>query len=159
MTTAIETADTLTRFLLEHIQYTEESIQAVATSIQNGDARLVSDGSFIPAKNMATFSFIIENKECTHSISATQNVPGDLNGHDAYRAESTGILAGLMATKIICDVTRTQNGALKIGCDGKAALEKATNENWITNTRDKHHDILSKIHEIRKELKITLKPH
>ena len=92
----INTADPSTQYLLRNLQYTDKGIRSIAQSIQAGEARLVSDGSFLQKRTIVTFAFIIENKDSTHQISASQTVPGNPEDQDAYRAESTGLLAGIM---------------------------------------------------------------
>ena len=147
-------------YLLEHVRgISDRALTAITESIQDGTARIVSDGSFYPATQRAAFQVRIEDRLKKHQIRVTQYVPGHLKDNDAYRAEAAGICTGFLLLRTICSLQGITQGSIKLGCDGESALEKSTSTSWVIRTSDKHHDILHAAQTFRNQLPITIRKH
>jgi len=106
------------QFLLRDLSFSEDDIHAIADSIEESSALIVSDGSFFKHTQTAAFQLRMETGAKTNQVSATQYVPGQLTDNDAYRAEATGLLAGLSLIEAICRFRNIIEGTIVMGCDG-----------------------------------------
>ena len=149
----------LQRFLLHQIEYDEVRIQSIANAIQAGTLRVVSDGSFYETTQRAAFQVRLEDPASQHQINVTQHVPGDPSYNDSYRAEASGILAGLITVLAICKYKNIIAGGGRFGCDGEAALNKSFDYGWDVRYSDSHHDILQCIHMVRDQIPFQFQKH
>ena len=156
---AIAQENRTTKNLLRNIIFSEQDLDNIAVSIRNGTARMVSDGSYIKETGKATFSLILESQDKASSIKVTGIVLGNPEDNDSYRAECTGLLAGIILIRLVCQLKQIETGKVTIGCDGKSALEKVVSENELVNSKEKHHDILTLARDERGRIPVILKKH
>ena len=149
----------LEQYLLQNLSADKENVEGIANSIKDGHARIVSDGSYYEGTGVATFVVRIESADKQYSLDTEQYVPGVLAENDAYRAEATGILAGLCICWAICKYKDITGGNVKIRCDGESALNMAMHEQWDVRTSDKHYDIIDMIHCRKKTISQTMTKH
>ena len=97
------------RWAARRILMTEE-IGGVISSLENGTAVGVSDGSF--QHKFGTACFIIENKEGTERIVGLIDVPGFSDEHDAYRSELAGLYGLVRATMMLQDIGKLKGGGI-----------------------------------------------
>lgn len=128
-------------------------LQKVLQAIKDGDATIVSDGSFDPKTKLATAAWTIYVHE-TLAIRGLVHVPGLANQMDSYRAELAGLLGifeflehhlGLCLAPLI------------IHCDGKSVLDRLR---YLTSDkcamRFFHSDLLTVATRIRDRLQIEI---
>ena len=155
----LQTLPKFEQYLLSRIRgATPRAITAIAESIQQGTARIVSDGSYYAETKRAAFEVRLEDSRKRHQIVVTQYVPGVFEDNDAYRAEAAGICTGFLLLKTLCQANNIVAGEIKLGCDGQSALNKSTSVTWTIRTSDKHHDILFAAQQYRTELPISINP-
>ena len=89
-------------------------IGGIISSLENGTAVGVSDGSF--QHKFGTACFIIENKEGTERIVGLIDVPGFSDEHDAYRSELAGLYGLVRVTTMLQEIGQVKGGGgLKLG--------------------------------------------
>jgi hypothetical protein len=110
-------------------------------SIKDGSARAVSDGSFKDRFGTAAFTIIAERDT---SIIGLNIVPGHPSDQGAYRSELAGLFGNILVVNALCQWAGISGGAIKIGCDGLSALNKAF-DTWPLEPADPHFDMLSSL--------------
>ena len=90
-----------------------DEIGGIISSLENGTAVGVSDGSF--QHKFGTACFIIENKEGTERLVGLIDVPGFSDEHDAYRSELAGLYGLVRMTTLLQEIGQVKGGGLKLG--------------------------------------------
>ena len=147
------------QYLLRNLTADEGNVEGIANSIKDGHARIVSNGSYYKGTGVATFAVRIESADKQYSLDIEQYVPDVLAENDTYRAEATGILAGLCICWAICKYKDITGGNVKIGCDGELALNMAMHKQWDVRISDKHYNIIDMIHCRKKAISQTMTKH
>ena len=134
-----------------------ESIDDIIRSMKEGKALGVSDGSF--QHKFGTACWIIENALGTERIIGLIDVPASSDDHDAYRSELAGLYGILRISTLLEKIGNIEKGSIEVGCDGKSALEQALSKDKSEVTSNQSHfDIISSIHDIKENSKITYIP-
>ena len=81
----------------------------IANSIRNGDARVVTDGSFKDKKGTAAVK-VYAGTRTTNCITAVAWAPGQAHEQSAYRSELTGIDCALTIIKALVDQHEIHSG-------------------------------------------------
>lgn len=131
--------------------------QEVATSIRNGTATAVSDGSYMAAVNpeLGTASWIIESDTglSVNGVVQTSGMPKEVN---AYRSELQGIHANMMALKAICEFHGIEEGKATVCCDNEKGIYLADCK-WVhLALRTKHADLIQAIRRLAANLPIEI---
>jgi hypothetical protein len=112
------------------------------TCILQGNALMVSDGSYYPHEEVGACAWKIFTPCLTQWIQAGGLVPGPRSQQSAYRSEvagQTGLALFLQAIRLPPDITPT----ITTSCDGISALEKAQIRSDQIRQSFKHVDLLS----------------
>eukprot|EP00957_Ditylum_brightwellii_P035984 2726366-Ditylum_brightwellii.AAC.1 len=116
----------------------------IAQAIREGNAIAVSDGSFMLGGGAA--ACIIEGKQFNHHrITSTASTPGDMEFHDAYRAELTGIFMVTQIVDLICNRHGITEGKITLACDGLEALRKSMSPDVSFSSLSSQFDLISAI--------------
>ena len=139
----------------DHIQVDEDGTW-LRSALIHGTAKLICDGSFQPTKS-ATRGGAAWVIICT----ATNNkvigyLPTPSSDANSYRAELTGIYAGLgyiLATTILHHIS---HGSLHVYCDNELAVKQSHPTNARLRQTTQHADILRVIRHITSTLPIQI---
>jgi hypothetical protein len=119
----------------------EDDGSTIAKALQNGDAIVISVGSF--QDQFGTAAWALEGVCSMGRITGDVTVPGTEKDQSAYCSELAGIYSLLICVKHICDFFNIHSVSIElIGCDGQSALDKAFNHVSIIRIEDPAHDIL-----------------
>ena len=105
-------------------------------SIKKGSARMISYGLYQPElyPSLAQTTCILEaNYGVGTCIRRTLEPDHYSRKSDQYGAELSGLLAGLLATLLVCKHHQEKGGYIDIGCDGDSEL------NVSKSSRNSHH--------------------
>jgi len=133
-------------------------LQSIKTAIIEGNALLVSDGSFFPETQESAFHTILETGDRQHAIRLSQRVPGCQQDFDSFRAEAAGITAGKILILALCKYLNILQGGIVQCCDGQSALKKCS-ATWKIRAHEPHHDILQLALETATQLPPALSIH
>jgi hypothetical protein len=78
-----------------------DSLEILFENFSNGTMISVSDGSYYPDKKQAACAWIIESSCRLQWIMGSMMIPGEPNGHSAYRSEIGGLLAISVIIKLL----------------------------------------------------------
>ena len=130
----------------------------IATAIRQSKAIAVTDASVETRTKTATISWIFTDDDETYHDKGDSGCPTFHNALDSYGAESFGLVFVLTVVKIICDFYRIRSGKIVIACDNDSSLDKCIRTKYCAKPSDTYFDLLWTAFDIRKELKILLKP-
>jgi hypothetical protein len=126
----------------------------VAHALWTGTALVApSDGSFKDQFGMA--AIVIESLDSQHNIIAVNVVPGLLEVQSSFRSELAGLFRQVILINATCTVHNITSGAIESGCDGKVALEKASQFDEQVDTNGQHFDLISAIHTAIRNSPVT----
>jgi hypothetical protein len=111
-------------------------LRPILQALSSSSTRAVSDGSF--KDKFGTSAFMVVDDDET-SILGLNVVPGHPDDQSSYRSEQ---MAGILA------------GAIKVGCDGLSALNKAF-DTWPLDPDNPHFDMLNSLRAMIAESPIT----
>ena len=135
-----------------------QSLEQFVQELYAGRAVGVSDGSYDPDNGLSSAAWIIYTPD-GQALDGAGMVPGTVLDHNSYRGELGGLLAQLQTLQKIEDIYPGQEYDVIVACDGESALMKA-----LTTPRDKisssnrAYDILSRIADIREQLRAQITP-
>ena len=129
----------------------KEDIDEVATSLQEGTAEAVSDGSAFE-NDAGTASWTIAQHERLITVSAGFRVPGPSQAQCSYRSELAGIYAILLATKQILSAYHIQSGGIEIATDSKSVLDRLFHSTRPATLNDHSFDLLAECQSILSSL-------
>jgi hypothetical protein len=130
------------KWAVENAEFTEGDIARVATSLQQGTAIAVSDGSFKDKRGTA--SLIIIGEEDSR-IRADVHVPGEPCDQCSFRSEAAGMYAVVVLVEQLCSQFDIQTGAIEIACDGLSPLQKCAIMDERGRPQNKHYDFIDAI--------------
>lgn len=145
------------RYLLRSIVMTTGTLTGLARDLRRKKLRMVSDGSYRPLNGRSAFCLYVESKNRRHQAMISYYVPGALADNDPYRAECTGLWAALLFLEAM-EKTFNIRGRVTLSCDGKSALHRCTQLNWIAIPNEPHYDIMIGIERSLKTVSSTIKP-
>ena len=119
----------------------------------------VSDGSYEPSEAISSAAWILYTSDGSEMEGACM-IPGTVMDHNSYRGELGGILAQLLTLKKIEETYPGTDGYdVIVACDGESALFKSlTTPRSKFTSSDRVFDILSRIADIRQQLKARILP-
>ena len=103
----------------------QDNGETVTIAIGDGSCVLVSDGSFQEGLGTAAFCITPGWLDETTCIDGCCIVPGRVQS--AFRAELGGMYAALRAVLLLVQRAQLTHGAIQLGCDGQAALNRIRN--------------------------------
>ena len=131
----------------------------ILAALNNGDAIVVSDGSFDPQTKIATAAWTIYANDDMH-ITGLVHVPGCPDYMDSYRAELAGIL-GIFEYLVTQQSQQTSHQPeIKLFCDGKSVLDRLqylTPDNCSIGLH--HSDMLAIATKLRQQLSMNITLH
>ncbi len=95
----------------------------VATSIEKGTARAVSDGSFKDSAGAAAFCIV--SPETGSYVQGCHTVQGPGKSQSAYRSELSGILGIQHLATLLTKRYQLTTGSIELACDGLSALQQS----------------------------------
>jgi hypothetical protein len=108
------------KWAVQRVKITDNG-QTIATTIQQGTAVAVSDGSL--KLNLGTSAFIICGPNDTHhSIVGVNILPGCVRDSDSLRCELSGIYAICLIISVIVQHFDLTSGAMHVACDNQESL-------------------------------------
>ena len=137
--------------------YRTGSERKLATSIRNGTAIAVSDGSFSEDLGQGTASWVITTMDKKNLSTAGAIAPGPASCQSPYRSEMLGLLGILEELYYRCIEWNIRSGKCTIFCDGISALHivQDVTINSIS-TRYKSCDLLSACAKLKSLIPIQL---
>jgi hypothetical protein len=135
-------------WIIDELEVSGSSLD-VATSIRNGTARAVSDGSFKDSSGAAAFCLV--SPETGSYIQGCHSVPGSGHVQSAYRSELSGILGIQRLVTLVQKQHQLSTGSIELACDGLSALQQSFFHGPAVPTRP-HFDYLQ---VIRKNFKAS----
>jgi hypothetical protein len=116
--------------------------QELASAIQQGYSKAVSDGSFKNERGTLAFSLFGTTKEPL--LIGWNGVPGAHNIQSAYRSELAGIAGIITAVEMLCTRFTIEEGAIEVGLDGSEALNQSRGD-WPLSPSQADFDMLTDI--------------
>ncbi len=136
-----------------------ESIEQVISSIRDGTAVAVSDGSYSPHNKRGAASWTIEATNRAQYIRGSSIAPGPLELQNPYRSEILGVLAILQTLVDLCKSNDITEGHVSVHCDGLTALRQSTRKKIERiSSKSKHSDLLSACCQLINQLPISITP-
>ena len=123
-----------------------QNVDSIVDSIRNGEANIISDGSF--KEHFGTSAFSIGTFQ--EYFVGVNLVPGSKKDHTPHRAELAGIIGGLTVLKMISQTYALDAGRITIGLDGQNAMNRAANESEMASFAD--WDLIKVVHSLMDEL-------
>ena len=115
------------RILLDEIKIPKDNCAAVVSAIQNGTARLVSDGSYFPDFESGSSAFILTpGRKKKNKLVGVNWVPGTKEDQDPYRSELAGVDGGLSMIAVLIKFFNITEGGIEFALDGESALSLRT---------------------------------
>jgi hypothetical protein len=96
--------------------------RTIAQALRDGTAIGISDGSF--KDGFDTASWVLEGVSRCYRVRGDNIVPGDMVDQGSYRSELSGLYGITLGVHALCEFYKIDQGAIEVGCDGIAALEK-----------------------------------
>ena len=134
---------------VEHILSVDQGSN-FATSIQEGTARAVSDGSYKEGKGSS--AYILCGSDETLWVRGLNRSPGAPDIQCPYRSETCGVLGILINTTMTVKLHQVPSGEVEIGFDGESVISKLESEVPIKPSAP-HYDLLLRCHEEIKTLR------
>ena len=116
----------------------------IADSIRNGDARVVTDGSFKDKKGAAAVK-VYAGTRTTKCITAVAWAPGQAHKQNAYRSKLTGIDCALAIIKALVDQHKISSGEIEIALDSKTTKDQLKDFHHLLHVSQPLADILQDI--------------
>jgi ribonuclease HI len=120
-------------------------IDQLTRGIQEGNLRLVCDGSYKPEEGLGTAAWIIETEDQQHKVIGCHEVPGHHSFQCSYRSEFFGILGAIMTINRICKEHQIHEGSITLKCDGKGSIDVINYLHAVINNTRLHFDIIGSI--------------
>ena len=118
----------------------------ILTSIESGNMRIVSDGSYLKDKKRGAAGFIIEDEHRSFNIWGSISTPGEADVMCSHRSELSGILAAIRYILHTLGDDTHMHGTIILGCDGESGiLAIEWSRIWHVKSSVKHFDLLAAI--------------
>ena len=119
----LDAAVELPRIPLNDYRLPDNGGDKIADSIKNGDARVVTDGSFKDKKGAVAVK-VYAGTRTTKCITAVAWAPGQAHKQSAYRSKLTGIDCALAIIKALVDQHKISSAEIEIALDSKTAKDQ-----------------------------------
>ena len=119
----------------------------IATSIQNGTAIGVSDGSYKPniSQSLAAAGWLVQDLVSHTALPGVVRVSGTPRETNAYRAKLQGFHAMLLGILVICQHHQITQGKVILGMDNQKGAETSANPFLDPAARIAHVDLVRAI--------------
>ena len=117
-------------------------VRNIIQSIQEGTAKLVSDGSYLKEQGIGSAGWVIEGNIEGNQIRGQHETPGSRESQCSHRSEMWGMLGIIMSVNSICSSHDITNGSATAKCDGEGTINILQWMHAITNNSRKHYDII-----------------
>jgi hypothetical protein len=123
------------------------NIENIIQAIRDGNAKLVSDGSYVKDRSIGSAGWIVEGNEIGNQIRGQQETPGPKNCQCSHRSEMWGILGLVMTVNSLCQTYQITEGTVTAKCDGEGTIKILQWLHGIINNSRKHFDIISALQQ------------
>jgi hypothetical protein len=129
--------------------------QTLADAICRGQAIAVSDGSY--KDELSTAAYVLEGSTSVNQIVVVLAVPGMPDDQSSYCSKLAGLYGIVAMVQMICEHFGITSGAIKVGCDGQIALQKAFGRGpkYDPDITDANYDLLSAIWKLLTRSPVT----
>jgi hypothetical protein len=118
------------------------NLRDIISSIQNGTAKLVSDGSYLAKEGIGTAGWVIEGSQIGNQIRGRHETPGSALSQCSHRSEMWGMLGLIMTINDLCQTHHILHGTVTAKCDGEGTINILSWMHAITKNSRKHFDII-----------------
>jgi len=125
----------------------------LSQAIQQGQAMVVSDGSF--QLSVGTVAWTIEGSSAAHCIRGAGLRLGHETNQSAYQSKLFGLWGILYLLTQFTMEHNIASGHVRIMCDGLLALQKVQAQH-LTKPNEAHYDLISAIQTLRDQLPLCL---
>jgi hypothetical protein len=126
---AFDSSITSEKILLDEISLPKDNCRDISTAIQNGTARVISDGSYDPLALQGTSSLtIVAARNDIDPLDGDNWLPGTPTDQSAYRSELVGIARILSVVAIVIQHNDITKGSITIALDDYSALDQSAAE-------------------------------
>ena len=154
----LDMMDNEIRQWLEYSFVQDDGLQSIITLIENNQAIMVVDGSFLPDSGVAAASWVIAGHTGETLAVGYSRLPDGNISNDPYRAELFGLCLALSFLQVINKYKPDLRGSIVISCDNDEALRQGIiHEMWPKSTSS-HFDLIAIIHRFRLALPFILLP-
>ena len=114
------------RILIDEIRIPNDNCIAIANSIRDGSACLISDVSYFPDYDSSSSAFILTpEKTKKNELVWLHWVPGSKEDQNPYRSELAGINGALSMIVVLVQFFESEQGTIEIALDGESAMNRA----------------------------------
>jgi hypothetical protein len=134
-------------------------LDPLAQAIMMGSAHGCCNGSYMPelSTELGAAAWTVEDPVTLQAIQGTTQTTGEERVVNAYRSELQGIhsiLFAITAVGLFCHILT--EGAITIGCDNQAGVNRS-NDDWLkVNQNTKHADLIRAIQRLKASLPIKV---
>jgi hypothetical protein len=136
-----------------------DQLESLVQSILVGTAHGCCDGSYMPelSTELGAAAWIVEDPITNQAIHGTTQTTGEEQVVNAYRSELQGIHSILFMLTAVCTFFHITAGAITIGCDNLAGVDRS-NDDWLkVNQTTKHADLVRAIRRLKASLPIKVR--
>ena len=117
-------------------------VQNIIDSIESGNAKAVSDGSYIREEGVGTAGWIVEGNVQGNQLKGQYETPGSKSSQCSHRSKMWGILGIIMTVNAFCKTHNITNGSIMAKCDGEGTINILQWLHPITKNSRRHFDII-----------------
>ena len=117
-------------------------INNIIQAIHEGNARLVSDGSYVEDRGIGSAGWIVEGNIVGNQIRGQQETPGSEISQCSHRSEMWGMLGLVMTINEFCKAHNITEGTVTAKCDGEGTIKILQWMHGIIKNSRKHFDII-----------------
>ena len=111
-------------------------VRNIIDSIESGNAKAVSDGSYIKEEGVGTAGWIVEGSVRGNQLKGQYETPGSKSSQCSHRSEMWGILGIIMMVNAFCKTHDITNGSVVAKCNGEGTIKILQWLHTITKIQD-----------------------